>query len=105
MKVIKKIFSWLWELLVGLFGGSGSAKRRQEPTYTFTVSPTEVELEEGREVRLLVRSLRHVRGERDEKVDFTIRDLGALPRWLSAEITHHPDGYDTITLKHTEDYE
>lgn len=102
MTVIEKIFRWLWELLRGLFGGSGST---EEPTYTFTVSPTEVELEEGREVRLLVRSLRHVRGERDEKVDFTIRDLGALPRWLSAEITHHPDGYDTITLRETEDHE
>lgn len=102
MTVIEKIFSRLWELLVGLFGGSGST---EEPTYTFTVSPTEVELEEGREIRLLVRSLRHVRGKRDEKVDFAIRDLGALPRWLSAEITHHPDGYDTITLKHTEDHE
>lgn len=101
MTVIERIIRRLWELLVGLFG-SGST---EEPTYTFTVSPTEVELEEGREVRLLVRSLRHVRGKRDEKVDFSIRDLGALPRWLSAEITHHPDGYDTITLKHTEDYE
>lgn len=102
MTVIERIISRLWKLLVGLFGGSGST---EEPTYTFTVSPTEVELGEGQEVRLLVRSLRHVRGERDEKVDFSIRDLGALPRWLSAKITRHPDGYDTITLKHTEYHE
>lgn len=40
-----------------------------------------------------------------EEPTYTFRDLGALPRWISAEITHHPDGYDTITLKHTEDYE
>ena len=103
MKVIEKIIRRLWELVKGLFGRG--TPRAEEPTYTFTVSPTEVELEEGREVRLLVRSLRHVRGKRDEKVDFTIRDLGALPRWLSAEITHHPDGYDTITLKQREDHE
>ena len=104
MTVIERIITWISGLVKRLVD-LGSATRQQEPTYTFTVSPTEVELEEGREVRLLVRSLRHVQGERDEKVDFTIRDLGALPRWLSAEITHHPDGYDTITLKHTEDYE
>ena len=104
MTVIERIITWLSGLVKWLID-LGSATRQQEPTYTFTVSPTEVELEEGREVRLLVRSLRHVRGERDEKVDFTIRDLGALPPWLSAEITHHPDGYDTITLRVTEDHE
>lgn len=104
MNVLEEFIAWLIELIKRLLG-LGSTKKRPEPTYIFTVSPTEVELEEGREVRLLVRSLRHVRGERDEKVDFTIRDLGALPRWLSAEITHHPDGYDTITLKEIEDHE
>lgn len=104
MNVLEEFIAWLIELIKRLLG-LGSTKKRPEPTYTFTVSPTEVELEEGREVRLLVRSLRHVRGERDEKVDFAIRDLGALPRWLSAEITHHPDGYDTITLKEIEGHE
>lgn len=104
MNVLEEFILWLIELIKRLLG-LGSTKKRPEPTYIFTVSPTEVELEEGQEVRLLVRSLRHVRGERDEKVDFAIRDLGALPRWLSAKITRHPDGYDTITLKHTEDHE
>lgn len=104
MNVLEEFILWLIELIKRLLG-LGSTKKRPEPTYIFTVSPTEVELEEGQEVRLLVRSLRHVPGERDEKVDFSIRDLGALPRWLSAKITRHPDGYDTITLKHTEDHE
>lgn len=104
MNVLEAIITWIIELVKKLFG-CGTEKKRPQPTYTFTISPTEVELEDGEEVRLLVRSLRHVQGERDEKVDFAIRDLGELPRWISAEITHHPDGYDTITLKHREDYE
>ena len=104
MNVLEEFIAWLIELIKRLLG-LGSTKKRPQPTYIFTVSPTEFALEGGQEARLLVRSLRHVQGERDEKVDFAIRDLGALPRWLSAEITHHPDGYDTITLKHREDYE
>lgn len=52
----------------------------------------------------LVRGLFGDSGSTEEPT-YTFRDLGALPRWISAEITHHPDGYDTITLKHTEDYE
>lgn len=104
MNVLEEFIAWLIGLIKRLLG-LGSGKKRPEPTYTFTVSPTEVELEEGKEVRLLVRSLRHVPGERDEKVSFAIRELGALPRWLSAKITSHPDGYDTITLKHTEYHE
>lgn len=104
MNVLEEFIAWLIELIKRLLG-LGSTKKRPQPTYIFTVSPTEVALGDGEEVRLLVRSLRHVQGERDEKVDFTIRDLGALPRWLSAKITYRSDGYDTITLKHTEDYE
>lgn len=90
---LKKCINWLKNLFRKIFGCN------KEITYTFEVSPKEVTLENNKEVKLIVKSIRHQRGKKDEKVDFIIEDLNTLPNWVSVKVIRNLNDYDMITFK------
>lgn len=90
---MKKFINWLKNLFRKIFGCN------KEITYTFEVSPKEVTLENNKEVKLIVKSIRHQRGKKDEKVGFIIEDLNTLPNWISVKVIRNLNDYDLITVK------
>lgn len=93
---MKKFINWLKNLFRKIFGCN------KEITYTFEVSPKEVTLENNKEVKLIVKSIRHQRGKKDEKVDFIIEDLNTLPNWVSVKVIRNLNDYDSIAVKNKE---
>lgn len=93
---LKKYINWLKNLFRKIFGCN------KEITYTFEVSPKEVTLEDNTEVQLIVKSIRHRKGEKDEKVDFIIKDLNTLPNWVSVKVIRNLNDYDSIAVKNKE---
>lgn len=90
---MKKFINWLKNLFRKIFGCN------KEITYTFEVSPKEITLENNEEVFIVVKSLRHKKGNNAKKVDFIIEDLNTLPNWISVRIVRFLDRYDVIVLK------
>jgi hypothetical protein len=93
---MKKFINWLKNLFRKIFGCN------KEITYTFEVSPKEVTLKNNKEVQLIVKSIRHRKGEKDEKVDFIIKDLNTLPNWVSVKVIRNLNDYDSIAVKNKE---
>lgn len=97
---MKKLINWIKNLFNCVKNFFKKIFRcNKEITYTFEVSPKEVTLENNTEVQLIVKSVRHEKGKKDEKIDFTIDDLNTLPKWFSAKIIRNAGDYDIVNIK------